>query len=75
MDYFLKIIVSNFEKITGFGEGCTYNLTMTSLGYVLVCFIGIFLLFYAINMIQLKLVNLLELLKGTQTGEKEPKVK
>ncbi|MCI0130279.1 hypothetical protein MN581_03715 [Vagococcus sp. CY53-2] len=48
---------------------------MTSLGYVLVCFIGIFLLFYAINMIQLKLVNLLELLKGTQTGEKEPKVK
>lgn len=72
---FSKLSFLILKKMTGFGEGFTYSLNVMSLGYVVVFFIGIFLLLYVVNMIQLKLVNPIELLKGTQTGEKEPKVK
>ncbi|MGX4685530.1 FtsX-like permease family protein [Vagococcus sp. JNUCC 83] len=72
---FSKLSFLILKKMTGFGDGFTYSLNVLSLSYISLFFIGIFFLLYVINRIQLKLVNPLELLKGTQTGEKEPKVK
>lgn len=52
-----------------------YTVSIDSIHYTILLYIPIFFVSYLFNAIQIKMSNPIELLRGSQTGEKEPKVK
>lgn len=72
---FSKLAFLILKKMTGFGDKFEYSIDMSGIMMITVFFLGMFFIMYVVNMIQLKMVNPLELLKGEQHGEKEPKAK
>ncbi|MGY3766171.1 FtsX-like permease family protein [Vagococcus vulneris] len=72
---FSKLSFLILKKISGFGEDFTYSLDAKNIGLIVLFFVAVFLVLFILNVIQLKMVNPLELLGGSQHGEKEPKAK
>lgn len=72
---FAKIGFLLLKKMTGFGSDFIYNFSFPAVLTVAGTFLAVFLLLFIWNVLQLKFVSPQALLKGSQHGEKEPKVK
>lgn len=72
---FAKIFFLAFKKLSNMGADFTYQFSFSSLLYVAVVFLIIYGLLFVWNTLQLKLANPIDLLRGDQHGEKEPKTK
>lgn len=72
---FSKLMYLIFLKILHYDIGMKFNLSVDSLRNTLILFVGIFLLTLGYNLLQIKLSNPIELLHGSEQGEKEPKTK
>ncbi|MHC5374739.1 ABC transporter permease [Enterococcus sp. LJL120] len=68
-----KFLFLVMKKMTGFGEDFVFQLSFQMLLFVTVVFAGIFLLLLLHNYFQLWRTKPIELLHGSDTGEKEPK--
>lgn len=72
---FSKLSFLILKKMSNFGSDFVYSLDIRTLMMVVGLFVLIFIVLFIINVIQLSRVNPLELLAGSQHGEKEPKAK
>lgn len=70
---FSKYLFLVMKKLTGLGEDFTFQLTVKMLLMVAVVFIGLYTLLLLYNFLQLAKTNPIELLHGSNVGEKEPK--
>ena len=72
---FGKLSFLVFKKMTGMGSDFVYQFPFQSIFFLFAFFGGLFLLLLLINLVQIYRVNPIDLLKGGQQGEKEPKSK
>ncbi|KAF1297329.1 hypothetical protein BAU15_11300 [Enterococcus sp. JM4C] len=70
---FSKFLFLVMKKMTGFGAEFVFQLSVTMFVSIAVLFVGIFLILFFYNFLQVIKTNPIELLHGGQTGEKEPK--
>lgn len=70
-----KIMFLLLLKILQFKVSLGFDFSIPSIIITLILFIGIFLATLISNLVQISLLRPIELLKGTQHGEKEPKTK
>jgi len=62
-------------KLVGFAVPYGFELSISGLVYSSYLFCGIFLLMLVSNLVRIRLANPIELLRGSNVGEKEPKTK
>lgn len=72
---FSKLMYLILLKLLHYDVGMKFEISVASLGYTLILFVGIFVLTLIYNLLQIKLANPIELLHGGSQGEKEPKTK
>lgn len=72
---FQKFLMMLLMRITGFDVPIAFCIEIRSLGSCLVLFGIIFLITYLFNVIQMAKTRTVNLLKGDQLGEREPKTK
>ena len=70
---FSKFLFLVMKKMTGFGEEFVFHFSVTMFLSVCLLFVGLFMILFVYNFIQVIKTNPIELLHGSQTGEKEPK--
>lgn len=70
---FSKFLFLVLKRMTGFGEDFIFQLTMPMLLFVAIFFLGLFCLLFIYNIVQLMRTKPIDLLHGSETGEKEPK--
>lgn len=64
-----------FVRLLNVSTTITFGISWESIGLGVCIFIPIYFLTYVLNMIHIKLSNPIELLRGAQSGEKEPKTR
>lgn len=72
---FGKLVYLILLKILHMGGKIEYGISLTSTGMTTILFGVIFILIFLYNLLQMKLSNPIELLRGGNTGEREPKTK
>lgn len=72
---FSKLMYLILLKILGYDVRIRFQFEPASLGVTAALFLGIFALTLCYNLIQIRLANPVELLRGGNQGEKEPKTK
>lgn len=82
---FLESIITTVASIIGgilagillsnMGGKIEYRISLASIGMTTIFFGAIFILIFLYNLLQMKLSNPIELLRGGNTGEREPKTK
>lgn len=70
-----KLMLLILYKMLNFSVSVKFSISAQGIAFSLILFAGIFLLLLLFNFMQLKLSNPIELLHGSNTGEKEPKTK
>lgn len=70
---FSKLLFLILKKMTGFGEDFVFQLNLEMLLTVVGIFVLLFFLLLIYNILQLAKTNPIELLRGSEAGEKEPK--
>jgi putative ABC transport system permease protein len=70
-----KLIVLCLFKLINFSVPVGFYVSGIGMAYSLSLFISIFLLTLLFNLVQIKLANPIELLRGSSVGEREPKTK
>lgn len=70
-----KLMFMFFLRLLSFKVPLGFSISMASLIVTAIVFISIFFVTLLTNLLQIKIANPIELLKGGQTGEKEPKTK
>ncbi|WP_286905347.1 ABC transporter permease [Clostridium sp. UBA1652] len=70
-----KLMFLALLKILNFKVAFGFQLSVQSILFTLTVFVGIFVANLLFNLIQIKILKLIELLRGNETGEKEPKTK
>lgn len=72
---FGKLVYLILLKILHMGGKIEYRISLASTGITTILFGAIFILIFLYNLLQMKLSNPIELLRGGNTGEREPKTK
>lgn len=72
---FSKVMFLMLVKLVGISTTLTFGLSLHSITNTILFFVPIFVVSYLFNVIQIKMANPIELLRGGQTGEKEPRTK
>jgi putative ABC transport system permease protein len=72
---FAKLCFLSLKKLTQLGEKFVYDFSIQSVIFVIILFLLVYGLLFLWNIVQLRLANPIELLRGSQHGEKEPKTK
>ncbi|MBS5112885.1 MAG: ABC transporter permease [Coprobacillus cateniformis] len=72
---FSKLMFLLLVKLVGFSTSISIGISMDVIIKTVLIYTPIFMISYLFNVIQIKLANPIELLRGAQTGEKEPKTK
>ena len=72
---FGKLVYLILLKILHMGGKIEYRISLASTGMTTILFGAIFILIFLYNLLQMKLSNPIELLRGGNTGEREPKTK
>ena len=72
---FGKLVYLILLKILHMGGKIEYRVSLASAGMTTILFGVIFILIFLYNLLQMKLSNPIELLRGGNTGEREPKTK
>jgi len=70
-----KLVYLILLKILHMGGKIEYRISLASIGMTTIFFGAIFILIFLYNLLQMKLSNPIELLRGGNTGEREPKTK
>ena len=70
-----KLVYLILLKILHMGGKIEYRVSLASAGMTMILFGVIFILIFLYNLLQMKLSNPIELLRGGNTGEREPKTK
>ena len=70
-----KLVYLILLKILHMGGKIEYRISLASTGMTTILFGAIFILIFLYNLLQMTLSNLIELLCGGNTGEREPKTK
>lgn len=70
-----KLVYLILLKILHMGGKIEYRISLASTGMTTILFGAIFILIFLYNLLQMKLSNPIELLRGGNTGEREPKTK
>ena len=70
-----KLVYLILLKILHIGGKIEYRVSLSSTGMTTILFGVIFILIFLYNLLQMKLSNPIELLRGGNTGEREPKTK
>ena len=70
-----KLVYLILLKILHMGGKIEYRISLASTGLTTILFGAIFILIFLYNLLQMKLSNPIELLRGGNTGEREPKTK
>lgn len=70
-----KLVYLILLKILHMGGKIEYRISLASIGMTTILFGAIFILIFLYNLLQMKLSNPIELLRGGNTGEREPKTK
>ena len=70
-----KLVYLILLKILHMGGKIEYRISLASTGMTTIFFGAIFILIFLYNLLQMKLSNPIELLRGGNTGEREPKTK
>ena len=70
-----KLVYLILLKILHIGGKIEYRISLASTGMTTILFGAIFILIFLYNLLQMKLSNPIELLRGGNTGEREPKTK
>jgi len=72
---FSKLMFLLLVKLVGFSTAISIGISTDAIVKTILIYTPIFMVSYLFNVIQIKLANPIELLRGGQTGEKEPKTK
>lgn len=72
---FSKLILLSYAKLLGFNIPFGFSISVYGVKWSLLLFSAIFLLLLMSNLFRIKLVKPIDLLKGGNVGEKEPKTK
>lgn len=72
---FSKLALMLLYRILGFSESIVFSITGAGISISLAIFGILYFLILLYNMMQIKLANPIELLRGSSVGEKEPKTK
>lgn len=72
---FNKLMCMFLYKLMGFHAGIDFYVSGKGLGLSVLLFFGIYLLTFFHDLLQLKLANPIDLLHGSNVGEREPKTK
>ena len=72
---FGKLVYLILLKILHMGGKIEYRVSLSSAGMTTILFGVIFILIFLYNLLQMKISNPIELLRGGNTGEREPKTK
>ncbi|MFD1900296.1 FtsX-like permease family protein [Enterococcus termitis] len=72
---FAKLCFLSLKKLTQLGDQFIYSFSIESIIFVTLLFLLVYGLLFLWNIVQLRLANPIELLRGSQHGEKEPKTK
>ncbi len=72
---FNKLFIMILYKIIHFSSPVQFELSAKAIQQTCILFVGIFLVTLIYNLLQVKLAKPIELLRGGNTGEKEPKTK
>lgn len=72
---FSKLMMLLLEKIIRHSIGFKFYISPTAIGLTVLLFFGIFTVIFLNNMRQIHLSNPVDLMKGGEVGEKEPKTK
>ena len=72
---FSKLVYLCLVNLIHISTSMAFEISTLSIVWTLILFIPIYLIAYLFNVIQIKLSNPIELLRGSQSGEKEPKAK
>ncbi|UTY39919.1 FtsX-like permease family protein [Allocoprobacillus halotolerans] len=80
MGFVFGIIFSQLASLLlihlmGLSSNITFHISWSSFLLTIIVFLPIYLISYLIHVIQIQLSNPVELLRGAQSGEKEPKTK
>jgi len=70
-----KLMFLLLLNLLHFNVAFGFSVSIGSIVITMVIFVGIFLITFLSNLLQIKLANPIELLKGSNHGEKEPKTK
>ena len=72
---FSKLMLLLLVKLCGLNTGINFEIPFQSILWSMGLYGCIFFMAYLFNVVQIKVTNPIELLKGGQTGEKEPRTK
>ena len=72
---FSKLMLMILYKLLRCSETIVFSASFKQIGYTVIPFIILYILTLVYNLMQIKLANPIELLKGGNVGEKEPKAK
>ncbi len=72
---FSKLMFLLLVKLVGFSTAISIGISTDAIVKTILIYTPIFMVSYLFNVIQIKLANPIELLRGGQSGEKEPKIK
>lgn len=72
---FGKLMFLILYKIIGYSTSIQYEVSLSSIGTVIILFGSIFFVSFIFNLLQIQKANPVDLLHGTATGEKEPRTK
>lgn len=70
-----KLVFLCLVQLIQLSTSMAFEISWISIVWTIILFIPIYIIAYLFNVIQIKLANPIELLRGSQTGEKEPKTK
>jgi len=70
-----KLMFLLLVKLTGLNTQIFFEIPIQTVLFACTVYVSIFLIAYLVNVIHIKMTNPIELLKGGQTGEKEPRTK
>lgn len=72
---FNKLMCMFLYKLMGYGAGIDFYISREGICWSIFLFLGIYILTFIYDLLQVKLANPIELLQGSNVGEREPKTK
>ncbi len=72
---FSKLMTMFLYRLTGLSESIVFAVSLPGVKYAFILFAAIFIATFCYNLLQIRLANPLELLSGSNVGEREPKTK